>query len=655
MVQFSLPRRSPEAEGVSRAALEKWLAALDRLGNVHSALVVRHGAVVAEAFWAPYNASTPQTMFSVSKTFTALAVGFAVAEGKLSLADHVSDILRPSVGANETTAITPSVEERDLARLETTATNEAARSSSASAALSDSSSNLVASSPNTSTKAPADATPARPGQASGIAADLTRRNRYRTAGTPLVSSTDPEAENHNKWLSQLTVKHLLTMSGGNRDFDAFGEAYGEDAEAAMAHLDWVQQLLAAKFRNAPGEKFLYNSASSFLLSAIVQKVTGHRVMDYLQPRLFEPLGITDAHWDQNPAGINLGGFGLYIKTEDIAKVGQLILDGGKWEGQQLIPAAWIAEMTSKQIGTKADSDWAGGAEFHPDDASNDWAQGYGYQMWICTNDAVRGDGAFGQFMVIWPKFDAVIAMTAATNNMGDQLNTVWDYLSDAFTPRQSVDSAHPNGPQNDRSADGPQNDANPTPSVEEPHRGVSKPRASTTDGPLEKRFTLQTLKGEPFTTTGKRADGVWFRVVTEFGAQPIQGAEISIRDIGNQTLAVCLPPTKAAGPGNIDPPQQFQAGFGTWTRNGDFVACYAWVNETTLEIKGIQLPGMIGWTWSLEFAGGGLTESQTPEKLKSHHDNSAPANHGILITATQNVAFGPTELYTAAARRTSDV
>ena len=101
--------------------------------------------------------------------------------------------------------------------------------------------------------------------------------------------------------------------------------------------------------NEPGAPFVYNSAATYMLSAIVQKLTGMKLIDYLQPRLFEPLGIEGAAWESCPRGINMGGWGLEVRTEDIARFGQLYLQKGMWQGKRLIPEAWVKEATSRQV------------------------------------------------------------------------------------------------------------------------------------------------------------------------------------------------------------------------------------------------------------------------------------------------------------------
>ena len=132
--------------------------------------------------------------------------------------------------------------------------------------------------------------------------------------------------------------------------------------------------------------------ATYMLSAIVQQVTGQRVIDYLTPRLFEPLGISGIDWETDSKGINTGGWGLRLKTEDIARFGQLFLQKGKWNGKQILPEGWVEEASTAKIIQ------------HPDlpqskRDSSDWEQGYCYRMWRCRNNAYRGDGAFGQYCI----------------------------------------------------------------------------------------------------------------------------------------------------------------------------------------------------------------------------------------------------------------
>ena len=308
-----LPRSTPEAQGVSSDAVREFIEALDKIDTPHGVMVLRRGRVIAEAYWKPEAADKPHVLWSLSKSFTSTAVGFAVAEGKLSVEDPVLKFFP-------------------------------------------------------------DEAPPEP------------------------------SEN----LRAMTVRDLLTMSGGH-DVEVRG-AGGPPT---------VKQFLAHPVPHKPGTHFLYNTAGSHMLSAIVTKVTGKTVLEYLKPRLFEPLGIESPRWDAHPEGATLGGYGLYLRTEDIARFGQLYLQKGKWDGRQLIPAQWVGQATGKQVS----NDRKGTA---------DWTQGYGYQFWMCRHNAYRGDGKDGQFCVVIPEKDVVVAITALTGDMQKELNVVWDKLLPAF-------------------------------------------------------------------------------------------------------------------------------------------------------------------------------------------------------------------------------
>jgi CubicO group peptidase (beta-lactamase class C family) len=158
---------------------------------------------------------------------------------------------------------------------------------------------------------------------------------------------------------------------------------------------------------------MYNTPATYMLSAIVQKVTGKTVLEYLQPRLFEPLGIETPTWGMSPQGISLGGYGLNVRTEDIAKFGQLYLQKGKWGDRQLLPAAWVTMATSRQTSNGSSP-------------KSDWDQGYGYQFWRCRHECYRGDGAFGQFCIVMPEQDAVVVVTSGVKDMQSVMNLVWD-------------------------------------------------------------------------------------------------------------------------------------------------------------------------------------------------------------------------------------
>jgi CubicO group peptidase (beta-lactamase class C family) len=220
----------------------------------------------------------------------------------------------------------------------------------------------------------------------------------------------------SKYLAELTVKDALMMSDGMDPDPTFKIAMDSN---------WARAFLSTPILHEPGSTFLYNSLGTYMLSAIVQKVTGEKVIDYLKPRLFVPLGISGIDWETDTKGINTGGWGLRLKTEDMAKFAQLFLQNGRWNGKQVLPEGWVEQATTAKIIQ------------HPDMAkekrdSSDWEQGYCYQMWRCRNNAYRGDGAFGQYMIVMPDQDAALAITAETSDMQEEINLVWKYLLPAM-------------------------------------------------------------------------------------------------------------------------------------------------------------------------------------------------------------------------------
>lgn len=222
-------------------------------------------------------------------------------------------------------------------------------------------------------------------------------------------------------LKAVTVRDLLTMSCGHD---------GETKSAPGGPT--VKQFLSIPVIHKPGTHFQYNSMGTFTLSAIITKVTGQTTLDYLKPRLFEPLGIENPVWATTPEGYSMGGSGLKIRTEDIAKLGQLYLQKGKWEGKQLVPEKWVELATSKQIDNDKESHSKIGI---------DWNQGYGFQFWRCTHNAFRGDGAGGQLCVIIPEADVVIAITADTSSFQTEMNAIWNNLLPAFKAEALAEDA----------------------------------------------------------------------------------------------------------------------------------------------------------------------------------------------------------------------
>mgnify|MGYP000855942882 CR=1 FL=1 len=213
-------------------------------------------------------------------------------------------------------------------------------------------------------------------------------------------------------LAAMRVRHLLSMSIGHSEDTLSHIMRGQES-------NWAKVFLGCPVTHTPGTFFLYNSGATYMVSAIVQSVTGQKIVDYLQPRLFDPLGIAPPVWDECPRGINTGGWGLNVTTEDIARFGQLYLQDGLWQGERVLPAGWVAEATRRHVSNGTDPE-------------SDWAQGYGFQFWRCRHNAYRGDGAFGQLCLVLPEAETVVAMTSGLADFQGLLNCLWDHLLPAL-------------------------------------------------------------------------------------------------------------------------------------------------------------------------------------------------------------------------------
>jgi CubicO group peptidase (beta-lactamase class C family) len=319
-----LKRTNPEAEGIPSSTILDFIQAVEQhthpLDAVQGFMLLRHGNVAAEGWWAPYRPEYPHSLYSLSKSFTSTAIGLAVNEGRLTVDDPVLKFFP-------------------------------------------------------------DEAPSKSG-----------RN-----------------------LKAMRVRHLLSMNTGHKEDTTRHVFRGQDA-------NWARVFLSLPVKHKPGTWFVYNTAATYMLSAIITRLTGESLLDYLRPRLFEPLGIENPTWETDPRGINIGGTGLHIKTEDIARFGQLYLQKGMWQGKRIVPEEWIAEATM------ASSDNSN-TQTNPD-----WTVGYGYQFWRCQHNAYRADGAFGQFCIVMPEQDAVLAMISGVQNMQAVLDKVWKHLLPAMQP-----------------------------------------------------------------------------------------------------------------------------------------------------------------------------------------------------------------------------
>ncbi len=210
-----------------------------------------------------------------------------------------------------------------------------------------------------------------------------------------------ESENGDAKLKKATIQDLLTMRTG----------HAQCVMPAVARsVDPIRAFFRQKTEFEPGTHFAYNTAATWMLSAALQKRTGMTVADYLEPRLFRPLGIVGARWNQC-AGISEGGIGLHASAEDICKLGVLYLQKGVWEGKRLLSEEWVADATYP----------------HADNSMNgtpDWCAGYGYQIWNNAGDGFRGDGAFGQLCVVMPEKNCVVAVRALVQDMQAEVTLV---------------------------------------------------------------------------------------------------------------------------------------------------------------------------------------------------------------------------------------
>ena len=224
---------------------------------------------------------------------------------------------------------------------------------------------------------------------------------------PVVSYFDEFADVTDPRSRRMLVRHLAAMASGHRA-ETWDRALRRDPDEP------VRGFLLTPPDEEPGSIFAYNQPCTYTLAAIIQKVTGLTLVDYLTPRLFAPLGIERYGWLQHPRGRDLGFSGLHTTTTAIAHLGQLYLQRGRWNGRRLLGEEWIADATRSHVD-------------NPDEPNPDWRQGYGFQFWM-SRHGYRGDGAYGQFCLVLPEQDLVLAITADTPNMQGVLDAVWTHV-----------------------------------------------------------------------------------------------------------------------------------------------------------------------------------------------------------------------------------
>jgi CubicO group peptidase (beta-lactamase class C family) len=315
-----LPRSAPADTGVSSPAIG---ALLDRLEEnsieCHSLMVVRHRRVVAEGWWAPYSADRPHLLYSLTKSFTSIAVGLVIADGLLSLDDRVADVLPDHVP-------------------------------------------------------------------DGICEQGRR----------------------------ITVHHLLSMTAGHRT-DSLAEAW------QLEPGDLVKGFLRLPFAATEGTRHAYDNSAAFILARMVERVVGRGLAEFLDERLFAPMGIDHAEWDRVGSGAAFGFHGLHLRTEAVAAFGELLLRGGRWDGKQPVPREWVELATRRHTDSSHYAEGGDGADF---------LCGYGYQFWM-SRHGFHGEGAFGQHCVVVPSHDLVVALTCGQQEVRqaqDVLDAIWECL-----------------------------------------------------------------------------------------------------------------------------------------------------------------------------------------------------------------------------------
>ena len=319
MNETKIPRAdSPESIGVSSEGLAALMRDITESGlETHSVMVLRHGKVAFETFRKPYEPQIPHVMFSVSKSITSCAIGFAVAEGKISLDDRVAD---------------------------------------------------------------------------------------------WVPELKRDAEDPN--LEALTVRHLLTMTSGKL----------VSVLSDKAKKTWIKDYAEAKWLYTPGEGWNYSNESIYILCVIIKKSCGESVVDFLMPRLFEPLGIPRPFWENDGSGVEAGGWGLYLTTESLAKITLCYTQGGVYEGNRVIPADWAAASCTIQVKQNEEENPTGYG-----------SSGYGYCFWKNpVGDSWRMDGMFSQFGLIFPEYDACVVTTAGQMNADATLDAFFRHCPGIF-------------------------------------------------------------------------------------------------------------------------------------------------------------------------------------------------------------------------------
>lgn len=322
----TFPRTTPSDRDIDARGVLAFVDALESTPGVepHSLMLLRHGQVVAQGWWQPYAADRVHLLYSLSKSFTAAAVGIAVRENLIDL----------------------------------------------------------------------DA-------------------------TALSYFPELDAEITDERSRRIRVRHLLAMASGHREETL-------DRARAADPTNTVRGFLLTPPDEEPGSVFAYNQPCTYTLASIVRRVSGGSLVEYLRPRLLDPLGIDDLAWRRDETGAELGYSGCYAPTSAIAALGQLYLQRGVWDGERILDEDWVAAATTTQVE-------------NPGEENPDWSQGYGFQFWMARH-GFRGDGAYGQFCVVLPEQDVVLAITGQSLDMQAVLDAAWQHLLPAVDRPSDADA-----------------------------------------------------------------------------------------------------------------------------------------------------------------------------------------------------------------------
>lgn len=310
--------KDPQSLGVNTKVVNEFLkTAQEKNLEFHSLMVVRNGKVAIEWYNEPFSRDSSHVVYSVSKSFTSTAIGFAIDEGLLTLDTKLLDVFPEVVPKKQ-----------------------------------------------------------------------------------------------HEYFEKLTVRNLLRMSGGKQP----------SIIADKSKIDWLDDFVNSPWAFEPGEKFLYINENFYVLSAMINRLTGVTLRQYLMPRLFEPLGIDFPEWETDRNGIEAGGWGLYLKTEDLAKFVLCYLNEGKYKNKQIIPKSWTLEATAKQIDNSYNR------------PGTEASVGYGYGFWKnkFSEKSFRADGMFCQFGITFSEHNAVVVVTSSIPVEEDGLVQIFNYFPKAF-------------------------------------------------------------------------------------------------------------------------------------------------------------------------------------------------------------------------------